>query len=470
MADGEATKSRRIMTNNAEVTFVSNDMLDAHEKVLERLFRHAIHLDLVVAFATWHGFFLPEESATKEQKRIANKKPPHGVPLFDWLVALAKRKSSIRLVVGLDMYHTDPDVLDELFELYRNHKSLVELYLSASPNGVTFHPKTYLFRYKDNTSSILIGSANATLAGMRQNCEISALVQCQDRGNDFAKDLDENLKKLIRLRRIVPATADLLESYRWKYELYHKYDSVAKSRSYRAIESSPKGGVPKGGPAYDRFDLLRFILEAMKADNTSNGFVAQAQGRRISRQKALAVVRDIAQLPQTPAWRSANASERGGLFLKRYDQLVVTPHYWHSGELHRHRTTVAKNAARIVEGFRDLDALVNGSANAPFKLLYDSIWLKVLDVKYAGINLMSELMHTYDNQRFAIMNGNSISGHQLADFPAQWSQDKTEVDAKTYSDFCDESLSMMGALGLKDLSELDAVLNYAYFNPWLSEV
>lgn len=77
---------------------------------------------------------------------------------------------------------------------------------------------------------------------------------------------------------------------------------------------------------------------------------------------------------------------------------------------------------------------------------------------------MSEILHTYDNRRFAIMNQNSVSGMQLAgfrSFPVRTSKGK--VTAVMYEEFCEKAELVRAGLGLKDLSQLDAVFNYAYW-------
>ena len=77
---------------------------------------------------------------------------------------------------------------------------------------------------------------------------------------------------------------------------------------------------------------------------------------------------------------------------------------------------------------------------------------------------MTEILHSFDNTRFVVMNQNSVSGLSLADvsgFPANPSKDT--VDAALYVKFCKRADEIRLQLGLKTFTELDALFNYAYW-------
>jgi hypothetical protein len=89
----------------------------------------------------------------------------------------------------------------------------------------------------------------------------------------------------------------------------------------------------------------------------------------------------------------------------------------------------------------------------------------MLSVSGAGINVMTEILHSLDNLRFVVMNQNSVSGLRLAGFnrfPIHPS--KTNVNAATYADFCGKAKTVRDGLGLKSFTELDALFNYAYWD------
>ncbi len=83
---------------------------------------------------------------------------------------------------------------------------------------------------------------------------------------------------------------------------------------------------------------------------------------------------------------------------------------------------------------------------------------------------MTEILHTYDNMRFAVMNQNSVSGMSLANidgFPSKPS--KSNINAKLYANFCEKAGEICDELGLENFSQFDALFNYAYWNQYEPE-
>jgi hypothetical protein len=80
------------------------------------------------------------------------------------------------------------------------------------------------------------------------------------------------------------------------------------------------------------------------------------------------------------------------------------------------------------------------------------------------MQIHTEILHSLDNVRFVVMNQNSVSSLELASvtgFPKNPS--KGTVDALIYSDFCNKAQDVRDRLNLKTFTELDALLNYAYW-------
>lgn len=74
----------------------------------------------------------------------------------------------------------------------------------------------------------------------------------------------------------------------------------------------------------------------------------------------------------------------------------------------------------------------------------------------AGINTITETLHTIDNKRFAVMNQNSVAGMNRANyfFP-------NKITGMVYQNFCNNAQAVCKALKLKNFTELNALLNYA---------
>ena len=82
----------------------------------------------------------------------------------------------------------------------------------------------------------------------------------------------------------------------------------------------------------------------------------------------------------------------------------------------------------------------------------------------AGTNVITEILHNQDKQIFAVMNQNSVSGLGLAEFYGYPKKpNKQNVDGAMYARFCADAKMVRQELGLADFSELDALLNYAYW-------
>ncbi len=85
------------------------------------------------------------------------------------------RKSAMSLVVGIDAV-TNRDALVRLQELEQANKHL-SIRVFWNPTSGLFHPKIARFRYPDGGQSMIVGSGNLTLGGLRQNFEAFSVMR-----------------------------------------------------------------------------------------------------------------------------------------------------------------------------------------------------------------------------------------------------------------------------------------------------
>ena len=85
------------------------------------------------------------------------------------------RKSAMSLVVGIDAV-TGRDALVRLQELEQANKHL-SIQVFWNPTGSLFHPKVARFRYPDGGQSMIVGSGNLTLGGLRQHFEAFSVMR-----------------------------------------------------------------------------------------------------------------------------------------------------------------------------------------------------------------------------------------------------------------------------------------------------
>jgi hypothetical protein len=186
----------------------------------------------------------------------------------------------------------------------------------------------------------------------------------------------------------------------------------------------------------------------MRADRSEDGFDVQVPRRAHSLQVGPAILQRIAELGTPSPTR----------FLAIYEELLNG--VWHSGGLPRAKTTIAGNSGVFQDSLR---ALADTTSDDP-EFLYNLLLSFMERVPKAGVNVITEILHTRDATRFPVMNGNSVSGMRMAnitDYPP--SPTKKTVDGATYASFCADAEKIRSELGLKNFSELDAVFNYAYW-------
>lgn len=403
-----------------------------HESKFSTYFKGATEFHCYVAFASDSGIDL----------------------LWDDLEEALEAGMTARFVVGLDFYRTHPDALYNLQSLVEDYKKgQVSLHISAVGRKSMFHPKVYVFKYEDNTCRIVIGSANLTHGGLSGNHEVSLFYEFETGGigGKLLKQLDGMFNTLLKDGEIVSATDELLAEYGESFRYYALHRRAAEIRAKAACaQARKKASAPNDNPYLD--DLCA-VLEIMRADDTGDGFDTQAKIRPKNRQDALAILEEI----RTKVGLTKTD------FLALYEGLVCSPtHAWHSGMLHFRRNTLANSFQDIQNALKhlSLNCVPSTTAGDAYNML-----LKFLkSAAQVGPNVMTEILHTYDNTRFAVANKNSVAGMTMAGFktfPA--SPIKNAFTPNQYQDFCTKAEVIRKGLALKDFTELDALFNYAYW-------
>jgi HKD family nuclease len=389
-------------------TLLLNDE-DGHITALRSRLKIAERFTCMVAFAKRSGFALIERELKTRLK--------------DGIVVV--------FVVGIDFYQTDPGVIETLLSLKR-HGDLT-IYMGSFDRSATFHPKLYVFE-TDRHVEVIVGSANLTGGGLFNNHELSVAYEGSRSG--VVRPIRAWIEQLASEEEIVLATRSLVSEYRRRHNIYSHQMALARKRAKFAVESRTGG---RG--------TLAEILQEMRADTSEWGFEAVRKRRAANRRRGYELL-------------SAMASKRRmteSVFLKAYGQLLET---MHSGGLHRGKSRVARTPSTFLEAIESLRGMEGGDPATMFRGL--SMGLEHVD--RAGTNLITEILHLIDNDRCAVMNQNSVAGLLLAgigNFPEE--PNRQNVTAQSYARFCSEATVLRRELGLENLSELDAVFNYAYW-------
>jgi HKD family nuclease len=392
--------------------YLINNEEDCHANKINSLLSEVIIFDCMVAFAKMSGFNMIKNTLEKALTRNANN-----------------QKARFRFIFGLDFYQTEPKLLKELLKLSEKHKNL-SLFLST--DECVFHPKVYAFK-TPRANYVVTGSANLTSGGLRTNNENSLLVN----SSEIRKSVLKQINQLIKNNKIIKATKDNINEYEEKYNIYKVRKDYFERKANEAIQNPVEGD----------FETLEAILDLMKQRGNFEEDVAH---RIESRDSA------INQLNLIARERNINAQS----FIRLYEPLIQGEnHYWHSGLLYFNKNEIAINAGLFQAALRAVKRLNNPTLQEAYSTLHT----RFNNISGAGVNVITEILHTIDNTRFAVMNKNSVSGMSRANYLFR-NTAMNYVDCDIYQRFCDNAQNIREALNLNNFTELDALFNYAYWN------
>lgn len=375
-----------------------------HSSIIQSLFDQSIRLEMMVAFAKKSGL-------------SALEKP---------LVNALKGGLSARFAIGLDFFHTEPHVIHKLFDLTKKYDA--QLYLSNCAH--TFHPKVYAFQHADK-STVIIGSANLTQGGLYNNIESSVLIE--DNSMDMFNSIVASFDRLIENSDLLPATKALIDEYKKKYNIYNVTHRAANKHAEKALKGTDVN-----------CKVLSDILSEMKDDKTDKGFEKQVASR-------LAKIRQAKQIIYDWPKKAAGIDFD---FLTEFQSLI---NLFNSSGLHRGKTRIVQHQEKFLNALADINNIKNLAINEPYAVLNKHF----KNIPNAGTNLLTEILHALDNEKYVVMNQNTASGLAMAGINIP-NLNKRNVSASIYANYCHSANTVREKLGLKNLTELDALLNYAY--------
>ena len=140
--------------------------------------------------------------------------------------ALAKN-AEIKILVGDYLYITQPEALALLLQELPNAE--IRLYKS---NGVSFHPKAYLFR-SEKTNHLIVGSSNLSASALQKGVEWNLYAPTEVSGAVFEEATDEFMK-LFYSNATIPLNQETLQTYSAAYE--HANQTVHLSQQWSESE------------------------------------------------------------------------------------------------------------------------------------------------------------------------------------------------------------------------------------------
>ena len=236
----KASPGKRVSRDRSIVTG-GDDPLLPH---LLSNFTDAKRLDIAVAFTLQSGFRL----------------------LQPYLRELLGRGGSVRFLTGDYLGVTDPDALVVALDLEGDITARV---FETAKGPSSFHPKTYIFHYKNDYGIAFVGSSNLSETALRGGVEWDYRVVSTREPEGFA-DIAEAFENLFGH----PATQDLTHDWIEKYRPRHRVASLLNLQDTDIPVEMPLPGI---SPHEIQKEALTALENSRRVGNTA-GLVVLATG------------------------------------------------------------------------------------------------------------------------------------------------------------------------------------------------
>ena len=399
------------MSYKIELLFNRNEK-DSLQTQIKKIFSKNSQIDIAVAFLKSSGLDLVEKE----------------------LKAALKRRARVNLIVGLDFGFSEYAALNNLLHLFDKYKN-AKLYFAQGSKGV-FHSKMYLFNNK-KYATIIVGSPNFTKGGFLENIECSLKVEGSVNSRLY-KDSIKLYENLLKSKEVFEASSLTLE----KYKPFQKSQSDIRNKK---LQQKPNQS--------DDDELLE--LNTNKLVKRYNAFINKSQNRLdfANRKRHYREAKRI--LDKISSIKNITTSKFHPLFAT----LVGGAGYnqkWHSGGINRgihHIKTHPKKFQKIVRYIRK-------NHNKPVDIVFDEAMRLSNQIPRLGINVVTEMLATYNPQKFAIVNNSPVVA--LRHFGC-YVKDKSSFDGIYYSVFCRWMYEIQKLINAKSLLEVDGFFNYIYW-------
>ena len=136
----------------------------------------------------------------------------------------AERGADIKICTGDYLFITQPEALKSLIDIHPN----IEVRLWQS-NGVSFHPKAYIFQY-DDSGTLIVGSSNLSRSALTSGVEWNLSMDKEAGPEAYDLAVKTYIEDIFHSDQTVPVNEETIKSYRDQYEKYHqKHDNLVKT-------------------------------------------------------------------------------------------------------------------------------------------------------------------------------------------------------------------------------------------------
>lgn len=355
--------------------------------------------------------------------------------LSEHLIEAINNGATARIIVGLDFYLTDPKALWHLFDICERSKK-TNLMLCTQEKA-TFHPKLYLW-IKDSIASVVIGSANLTGGGLKENVELSVLHNLPKEA-ELVRQVQAFAKKIEDGSRVFPATRIGLSQYQRKHEIFTKKRKAAEKEAREELSKIY---------IFDEKKLKKYLAEYKASKEEKADLKTKSENYK----KARLLLDSLVDKP----------IKTKEAFLKIYGQLVGEKDngsLWHSGGLFRSKNAVADNYKKFLKMLQ----AVHSSINQKPETVFDVGIQHAVEIDGLGLNVLTEILNTYKPSKFAVLNRNPATSLAHLGFEEFKSFSKNSFSVEKYMRFNDLIKEIADLCEFKELSEVDHFLNYVYW-------
>tara|TARA_R110002051_G_scaffold209984_1_gene275698 strand:- start:1650 stop:2861 length:1212 start_codon:yes stop_codon:yes gene_type:complete len=346
----------------------------------------------------------------------------------------AKANKSIQVIVGQNFGLTEPEALRKLHNLFEERIN-ANLYLDKAESKTNvFHPKLFLFK-KNGKGTIISGSANMTKGGLVTNQEASLFCETKVESDEWKKAVTY-FDSITNEDNASPVNLMLIK----RYEKFYK--------DQRKARETQKAAPEKQESQYN-FDYKKLKKHLKKYSTTQSK--ADFKQREKDYREAKKLLDEIAT--------------SGRLTQKRFIDIIDTlvgkagqQALWKSGSLFRNRRKVynCKNE------FKKLVKFIRDNKNGVPSKVFEKSKKLVEGVEGARVNYVTEIMMTYQPNRFANLNNNPIT---VLDEEAgvYFKSHSGSFNGYDYGEYCSLIKEICQKLNLKNMLEVDSFFNDIYW-------
>jgi HKD family nuclease len=345
-----------------------------------------------------------------------------------------KLNRPIHIIAGQNFGLTEPEALRKLYDDFGTYTN-AKFYLDkAEGNQSIFHPKLFIFK-KDSKGFIISGSANITNGGLIKNKEASLVIETSISSNTWRETI-KYYEEICKKDSADSLSLMIINRYKDFYE------------EQKRIRQKQKASPDKKSSDYN-FTYLK--LKNRLKDYKIEDFKEKFKQREADYKKAKVLLNEIVDSKRLTQGRFEEIIE---LLVGKSGQKAL----WQSGSMNRHKAKVFE----CKDEFRTLVKFIKENQKSSPNNVFSTAKELVQDVNGARINYVTEIMMTFQPERFGNLNSNPIKVLK-EEAGVYFKSHSSSYNGDNYQEYCLIIREICNELELKNLLEVDSFFNIIYW-------